>query len=57
MTAVNKIFFKLMDSFKPLKMTMIAIGLIVIVVFSLCTSLLAYNFQVLNGAKIELQSI
>jgi hypothetical protein len=46
-----------MDSFKPLKMTMIAIGLIVIVVFSLCTSLLAYNFQVLNGAKIELQSI
>jgi len=46
-----------MESFKPLKATMFVIGLIVIVVFSLCTSLLAYNFQVLDGTKIELQSI
>ena len=46
-----------MDSFKPLKVTMLVVGLIVIVVFTLCTSRLAYNFQVLNGTKIELQSI
>ena len=45
------------NSYRPLKATMFVIGVIIIVVSSLCASLLAYTYQVLNGTKIEVQII
>ena len=36
---------------------MIVIGLIVVAIFSLCTTLLAYSFQVKDGPKIDMQGV
>jgi hypothetical protein len=40
-----------------MKYAMIVIGLIVVVVFSLCTTLIVYSFQVKDGTEIDMQGV